>query len=173
MKPAKKVAFGGICTALAVVILLFSTVLPTMEYSIPAIAGLMLVPLVAEFGIRYALLGWGAASILGLLLVPNREAAVLFVCFFGIYPILKAKLETQHNPVLEWIGKFLIFNACVLVSYWLLIWVLGMGELMAELSAFTYGPLLLLLLGNVVFGLYDLALSRLITLYFRRIHPHL
>lgn len=171
--PSKKVALGGICTGLSVVVLFFSGVFPMMEYAVPALAGLMLVPLVAELGYRYALLGWLAASVLGLLLVPNREAAFLFACFFGVYPIIKGVLEAKRNRKLEWIGKFACFNGCVLLCYALLIRLLGMGELAAELTAFRYGPLLLLGLGNVVFFLYDLAMTRVISLYFLRIRPRL
>jgi len=173
MKVVHKLAFGGICCGLSVVVLFFSGIFPMMEYAVPAMAGLMLVPPVVEYGVRHGAVCWISAAAIGLLLVPNREAAVLFALFFGSYPVVKAVLEPMKNHKAAWLLKFLFFNTAVLLGYFLLIVVLGLGELAAELQAVPAGPVLLLVLGNVVFYLYDRALTKLITLYLFRVRPHL
>ena len=88
MRASYRVALGGICTGLAVLMLLLSGVFPMMEYAFPAIAGLFLVPLVLEVGCSTALAAYAAAAVLGILLSPNREGALLFLFFFGYYPVV-------------------------------------------------------------------------------------
>mgnify|MGYP007047903890 CR=1 FL=1 len=159
-----RIALCGITAALSLLFLLL-TALPVTEMALPALAGVVLIPVVIELGRRAGLLTYVAVSLLALLVVPSLEGKALYVAFFGYYPIVKALLESRRPPrALEWTLKLLVFNLATVTTYWLL---LTFFALPAE--TFTIGgvslPWVFLLLGNGVFVLYDWGLSRLITAY--------
>ena len=166
-----KVALCGMCAALATLFLLL-TVVPVSELGLPAVAGVMLSPIVIELGRRYGLTVYVAVSLLALLLVPSWESKLLFVGFFGYYPILKSLIERMRKPVLEWVIKLGLFNATVLLIYWILLSFLGLNA-----ADFTIGGKaaygLLLLLGNGVFILYDVGLTQVISRYVVTLSPRL
>ena len=172
MKLSGKIAFAGVICCLSVVCMLL-TIVPTMEIGLPALAGCFLVLPTIELGKRYGFLCYGATAFLALLLAPSVEAKVLFVLFFGYYPVLKAWIESLQSAVLQWGAKLLLFNATICASYWLLIKVLTAVPL-DDVAVFgVYLPVVLLLLGNVVFGVYDIALTRVISTYLRFGQPRL
>lgn len=149
--------------ALSVVIMML-TIIPVMTYAAPAFAGILLMVVVIEINKKWAFGVYAAAGILSLLLATDKEAAVMYVAFFGYYPIIKAVLESKLPRAVEWIVKFLIFNVTMVASYFVLIRVFGISmEDMNELGK--YGPLILLALGNVVFVVFDIAITRIATLY--------
>lgn len=149
--------------ALSVVIMML-TIIPVMTYTAPAFAGIMLMIVVIEINKKWAFGVYAAVGILSLLLATDKEAAVMYVAFFGYYPVIKAVLESKLPRIAEWIVKFLIFNVTMVASYFVLIGVFGISmEDMNELGK--YGPLILLALGNVVFLVFDIAITRIATLY--------
>lgn len=167
---ARRVAFGGVVSALSLTAMFLTGIIPSLEYTLPAISGILLIVLVLEFNKRTAYLSFAAIAILSFLITPNKEAALLFTCFFGYYPILKSTLEKPKNRIVEWSLKFLIFNACIGIGYLLLVYVLGATELLQSLEGITkYGTPILLLLANGAFVIYDMALSSIVKLYFDRI----
>lgn len=172
MKKTSQVAFCGIVCALAVVIMLLTGIFPFAEYALPALAGLVLISIVFEYGFRAAVLGYVVVAVLAGILAPNKEAAVFFITFLGYYPLLKGRLEsTVKNRVWEWVWKLVSFNFAVLLAYFLLIVVMGMTELMGEIMLWKYGVAILLLLANAVFVIYDIAITRVIGFYLQRIRP--
>lgn len=163
MKQSSKTAICGMIAALSVVIMML-TIIPVMTYAAPAFAGILLMVVVIEINKKWAFGVYAAAGILSLLLATDKEAAVMYVAFFGYYPIIKAVLESKLPRAVEWIVKFLIFNVTMVASYFVLIKVFGISmEDMNELGK--YGPLILLALGNVVFLVFDIAITRIATLY--------
>ena len=171
-KASRRIAFGGVVSALSLLFLFLSGVFPFAEYTCPALAGLVLVALVIDFGKPAAWVAYGAVALLAFLVTPNKEAAVLFVLFLGYYPILKSSIEQLRSRAAEWAVKFLSFNLMGALSYLLLINVFGMTELLEEMSGgMKYGLLLFWAIGNVVFFVYDIAISSLIQFYCVRIRP--
>ncbi len=158
--------------ALALVCLLL-TVFPFATYALPALASVFLMPVVIECGKRWALAVYAAVSLLALLIVSDMEARLLFVFFFGYYPIIKSWAEQRHRAV-EWLCKLGIFNAAVVLAYTVLS---AVGFSLAVFSipgvALPLGVFLaaFLLAGNVIFVLYDIGLTRLLPLYFSRLQP--
>ena len=164
MKNSSKTAMGGMISALSLVIMLLTAVIPYLEYALPAMSGILLVLMVIEINKKWAFGVYAAVGILSLLLATDKEAAVMYVAFFGYYPVIKAVLESKLPRIAEWIVKFLIFNVTMVASYFVLIGVFGISmEDMNELGK--YGPLILLALGNVVFLVFDIAITRIATLY--------
>ncbi len=165
-------ALGGIVAALAVVLMFFTGVFPFATYALPALAGLLMVIIVIDFDFKWAVSVYLVVSILSLLLTPDREAAVMFIAFFGYYPILKSVFEKLKFRVLEWILKFAVFNVAVVGAYYVIINFLGMPDIMSEINELgQYGLWIFLGLANVTFLIYDIAITKLVTLYIKWFKP--
>lgn len=161
---AKQLALGGVLAALAVVLLLLGGVIPIGTYIAPMLASLPLIVLLAELP-KGLCLGWYAVvAILGVMLCPDKETAFVFV-FLGWYPVAKPALD--RLPRLPRIAaKLLVFNLAVAALYALLILVFRLEALVQEAKETGLVLLLVLLvLGNVTFLLYDILLNRLTVLY--------
>lgn len=184
MSQSAKTALGGMITALSVVALIPSA-LEVFVYTLPAFAGMLIMLSVVELDKKWATGIYAAVSLVSLLLVPNKEAAVLYVAFFGYYPILKALLESHVPRALEYVLKFLVFNTAMLAAYWFLInifgipfnEIMGIGENETGLFAKFAVPIMLGM-GNIAFIVYDIAITRIITTYlkvwqkrFRKLFP--
>jgi len=169
LKKTSKTALGGIVAALSVAAMFVLSVIESMTYAVPAIAGAFLVLVVVESGKKWAAGVYAVVSIMSLMLIPNKEAAVMYTAFFGYYPVLKAVLEERTPKWLEWIIKLAVFNAAMLLAYWFVKLLIGVGleELGGEFLG-RYAVPVLLLVANVMFLLYDFALTQYISLYVKR-----
>lgn len=170
MKQSGKVALGGVMGAVALICLL-GTVFPYATYALPAMAGVALMPVAIEAGNRWGFLVYAAVALLNLLLTPSMEAKLLFVAFFGYYPVLHLVLQTRSR-VAEWGIKLAVFNLSMIVSYLLMLQVFGLESDAFELFGFNL-PAVFLAVGNVTFVIYDLALRNLTLLYRRFLQPQL
>ena len=152
----KKIAFSAIVTALAVVFLYAGALFDVLDLSAAALASICVLWIMAEFGTRWALAVYAAASILALLLLPVKLPAVLFAGLLGYYPPLKALYERKLHGILQWAAKLLTLNAAVFVM------ILVVRYVAAEALWF---EVLLLVTANIVFVIYDIALTRLMRAY--------
>ena len=123
MKKSKRIALCGMLSAMALVIMLLAY-FPYMTFTLPALAGALFAIIMIEIGHKWAWGGYVTTAILSLLLC-EKEAAMLFVGFFGYYPIMKAYLEHIRSLVLETILKFSLFNIAMVASYAIIIFVFG------------------------------------------------
>lgn len=163
-----QVSFCGVATALSTALMFLTGLVPVSTYGLPALAGLPCMVVVIEMGHRWAWPVFAAVGILSLLMVPDKEAVVLYFLLFGYYPILKAMLE-RLSRILCWVLKFAVFNAAMIAGFFLAVFVLGIPKD----SFLVFGsatPLVFLGVGNVVFFLYDYTLSGLVQEYLRRFH---
>ena len=169
MSKSGKIALGGLLTALGVVLMFLTGLIPIGTYALPAIAGVLLIVAVIEIGAKWAWMIYAAVAVLSLLFAADKEAALVFVLFFGYYPVLKSFLERISNKVLSWISKFAVFNVAVVACFFLAVNFLQLPE-----DSFTvfgiYLPWVFLILGNAVFLIYDIALSGLVATYVEKLH---
>ena len=105
--------------------------IPIGTYALPAIAGVLLIVAVIEIGAKWAWMIYAAVAVLSLLFAADKEAALLFVLFFGYYPVLKSFLERISNKVLSWISKFAVFNVAVVACFFLAVNFLQLPHLFA------------------------------------------
>lgn len=160
MKKTKQIALGGLLAALAVVILLLGSLIPIGTYVAPMLASFLLVPLLAALPKGLCLCWYAAAALLAVLLCPDKETAFVFV-FLGWYPIARPGLDRLPR-LLRIAAKLLLFNAAVAALYALLILVFQLEALVEEArETGTLLLLVLLLLGDLSFLLFDLTLRRL------------
>lgn len=169
---SKCVSLCGMMCALAIVMLTSGSIMPLATFCAPAIAGMMLLPIAVDYGTRPALVCYGATSALSVLLVPDKEIAALFVFFLGYYPVLKAYLEKLRFKVLRLLAKLLVFNVAIVSMYWVLLHLFAMQQLVQEFAEMGQSfNLILLLLGNVCFLLYDVLLQKILLIYVYKIRP--
>jgi len=164
-----RVAFCGIITAFCTMLMFFTGLIPIGKYALPAFAGIILIVVVIEMGKSWAWSVYTATSILSILLAGDKEAAMLFVLFFGYYPILKSILEKIRKKYLVLVSKFAVFNSAMIACFFFSIQVLSVPQ-----DSFTlfgiYLPWAFLILGNIAFVLYDYAISTLVVTYYQRFH---
>ena len=166
---SRQVALGGIISALCVAFIFLSGIVPGTMYVLPMAAGAMIMLMAVEVGNKAALCAWVSVSVLSMLLAPDRHAAMMFLAFFGYYPILKQKLERLPGKVPEYACKLLIYNACVALAYLALVFVFGMAEVLEGMGVFgRLAPLVMLVGGSIMFIFYDILLTRCYTLYMDR-----
>ena len=164
---------GGLCAALCILFMFMTALFPFLEFALPAMAGMVLIAVVVENGHKTAAMVYVAVSILAFFIVPNREVGLLFVFFFGVYPIMKDYLDKIRPKILQYLIKFAVFNILIVACYLVVIFVFGISDVLTETGDFgKYSTLILLGMGNVVFGVYDFALKRITDAYiywFRKI----
>ncbi len=163
----KRLTVCAMLSALGVVLLFLGSIINVIDISMAVIASLLCVFAVIEYGKSAPWLIYAVTAILSLLLLPAKTPAVMYLLFFGYYPIVKEKLEQQSRPV-AWLLKELIFHLALAI-----LMVLGHFLLFptAELSGILFYYAAFVVLAEIAFPLYDVALTRLISLYLYRIRP--
>ena len=173
MSTAAKTAIGGMATALSVVVLL-PTVLDVLYIALPAAAGMITLFCVIELSRGWAFGVYVASSVISALIVPNKEAVVLYILFFGYYPIVKGLIEGKiKNRVLEYVIKVLIFNVAVFAAEYIFFKIMNipLSEFLdVEEGSFLakYAIPILFALANVMFFLLDFLYTASVTLYLNR-----
>ena len=166
MKNTKKIALASILSTLGVIVLLLGSIFTMLDLTMVAIASLLVVMAVIELGGWYPYLVWLVTGTLSALLLPSKFAAILYIIFGGIYPILKSMFERLHF-VVSWILKLSYFNSMLTLLIFLCNFVFKLPD--TELS---YNWLVYLAC-NGVFVLYDIAASEMIMLYLVKIRKML
>ena len=129
-----------------------------------AVAGLVPAAGVISGGLGAGFLCYGATALLGVLLLPDKGCTLLYVLFFGLYPMVKYAVERLRRLPVELVLKLAFFNLI------LVIFLFGFSALLFPLlPERMHVPLSLFGLGNVVFLIYDYGFSKLITYFASRI----
>ena len=165
-RDTKLLATGAILGAAAVVLMLASCVMPTMQLTVIAAAGILSAAMLIEGGLKWALLMYGAVSILSALLLPDKSSAVFYILFFGHYPIIKYEIERIRKIWLSWVVKLAAGGVCTVLIIWIL------SAFFPEWE-FDYAKGIIGLMCMAVFVLFDVALTRLLGWYQFRIRPKL
>ncbi len=158
MKRAKKTAVCGMVTALSVVLMATTTILPVLMYTLPIITGLLVLITSRVAGFRYALGVYFATSFLCLVLITDKEAALTYTLFFGYYTLVKYSVE-KLPVVIAWFIKLLLFNTAAVLIGFLSVYLFGVsGDDFTEFGKFTVP--ILLGISNVCFVLYDYMITK-------------
>ncbi|MBQ4317185.1 MAG: hypothetical protein IJC20_02950, partial [Clostridia bacterium] len=165
MKSSKKVALSGIFSALCVIFLFIGSVFQTLDLSAAAMASIVILVSFIELGKKWACGVYAVASILALLLLPYKTAAAVFALFAGFYPIIKEYLNKIRPFWLSVIARVVCFNIFLTLLIFVSYRFFGIEE---DFLGFN---IVLYLLANVTFVLYDFALERIAVYYIKRIKP--
>lgn len=158
---SRQMAFGGMMTAVAVVIMCMGSLIPVNTYVCPVLC-ILITRLVIERSGRH--LGWcyyGAVGILGLLLAPDKEAALVYA-FLGYYPMVKPWLDRMPGRTAV---KLVLFTAAGCAIYGLLLFVMGVESVQADFEGMGTVMLVVLVL---VWDFLFLMVDRLLGMKFKR-----
>ena len=114
---SQKIALCGVLGALSVVLLLLGSALQIGTYAAPMLVSFLQIPVLEEYGGKYALLLYITVSILAVLLVPETELALFYALVMGYYPVLRKAMQRVKSTLLRWITKFAVFNAGTVLMY--------------------------------------------------------
>ena len=166
--PAYRLSLSALMAALGAVLMLCGNLIPILTYVSPMLASLTLLPVLREFGKKYAWMTWGVTALLALLLCTDRESA-FFYLFIGWYPILKPSLDRIRSGPVRILVKLLLFTAVFLLLFTLLTFVLGLEDMKSEmlLSLAVYAMLVLTML------MFDRVYGRAALIYEKRLRDRL
>ena len=172
----KKLALGAMLAAMGVVMLAIGGLIEVLDLSMAALASFFCIFAVLEMGKGYPVMVYATTGVLAVLIMPQWLSGWFYLLFFGYYPIVKEKLERLPRAV-AWILKLLVFNVAITV-YAVICYFLFFGELELLMNEFSTlfggmnvgGVLIAIVYAilNLVFVMYDFALTRLISLYLTR-----
>lgn len=165
-----KVTLCGVITSLCVTLMFITNLIPSMTFAIPSIAGLLMICVVIEINKKSAFAVFFCTSIVSLFTVVDKEAVLVFIIFFGYYPIVKSIIESIKIISLQILIKFLLFNVIVITEFFI-----SANILLIPLESFYFFgfdfKIVMPILANLTFILYDFLISLLVYKYIKTIHP--
>lgn len=165
-KLAFRISLGGIISAVCLMLMFCTSLLPMLDYTIPAFAGFLMVVMIVETSPKWAVTTYVVVSTLCFIVTPNYEATMLFVLFMGYYPILKFHLDRLENKVLSWTIKYVVFNVAVVIFFLVFQYMFTSVDLLEGMEMFgRFAIPILWLMGNIMFLIYDIVLGQLVDLY--------
>lgn len=167
-----KVALGGIISALCLVSMFLTGVIPILSLALPMVAGTLMMIVKEEVSTGWAFLTYTAVSLLSLFVTFDKESSIMFIFLFGLYPILKTMFDKIKPKFLRGFFKLLYYNVSVTIAFQITFKLFGMEELADQMNQyFQHGMLILLITTNPVFLMYDYVLGNLIEIYYKKLKP--
>lgn len=161
-RKTRVLALSSLFVALSVVILYLGCFMEVLDLTVSAVASLLVLLTVIEMGKGTAAMIWLVTSVLAFLLLPNKFIAMEYAFLMGGYPLVKAFAE-RFPRAITWVIKLGFVNVALAVIMVLGHFVFGYP---IESVWLLIGTFVLATVTGVVF---DIALTRLLTLYLRRL----
>ncbi len=161
----KRVTFSAMALALTVICLYAAATLSTGKLVALGLSSLFVCLCISQFGVRYGIALYIGASIISLLLIPNKMFVLLYILFAGYYPVMKLYIERLNKMWAEWLLKVLTFNFILVVIY-LVFRIFFLPALTSALTGLVLQYLGLIIVGlEILFVFYDWILSYMIGYY--------
>ncbi len=172
MKKSIRAAVGGLSAALSVALMFCGSLFYIFTYAVPMILGLLMMIVKKTFSSACAWCVYLSVSILSFIVVPEKETVLMYVLFFGYYPIIKSCVEKIKPKPFVYAVKFLIFNSAVaaveLIAYFLF------GIPFFEDGSFSAAMVILFaVLMNIAFVLYEFLLKNFLILYEKKMEKRI
>lgn len=162
----RRITLCAMLSGIALVIQLLACLTPTGWIGVTALAGLCVAVAICAAGYGGGIGCFAASGMLSLFLLPNKEVTACYCLLFGLYPIIKAKIEALHRLGLEWVLKLIVGNL-LMIAFYQLMW----AALSDTILRYSFGLWGLWLLANAFFVCYDVAFSRVMTYVQNRLMP--
>lgn len=175
---ASEVTLGGILISITIIILYSTYVLPISTISVLTMASAIVPICIIKRNIKTALFVFVATSIISFFILPIN-IWLLYTLIFGGYGIIKYLIERMRKDILESILKFIYFNIIFFLGVILSKIVLGIDTLQVFRSIIEsyininnnfIVIIMSWLIWQVVFFLFDYALTLIISFYIDRFH---
>lgn len=162
MKNSKVIAYSGVATALSVVMLFLGSIFWVLGYTMPLVASLVMIILLDSISQKSALLTFISTSIISFILLNDKECVLLYILFFGYYPLIRDKINDIKPKLLSYLLKFITFNAAMVLTQVLCVYVFGIpfDDMLGK-----WGIVLFVLCLNLVFVVFDKLYTLLLKLY--------
>ncbi len=155
LSAANLLSLAAMSTALGVMALYASSVLPSMKATCLFVAGLVVwIPLNEGCGLVYALLTYAATALIAFLISASKIIVGLYLFYFGCYGIIKFYMERKvHDKILSMIFKLIISNILIAAS----VFIAGRLFEIDVITMLPYFPEWLIICAlEIFFILYDL-----------------
>ena len=162
MKNSKVIAYSGVATALSVVMLFLGSIVWVLGYTMPLVASLIMIVLLESVSKKSALLTFVSTSVIYFILLNDKEFVLLYVLFFGYYPLIRDKLNDIKPIFLSYLLKFVSFNAAMVLTQVLCVYVFGIpfDDMLGKWGIVVFAFCL-----NLVFVVFDKLYTLLLRLY--------
>ena len=133
---SRKIATCGVLCALAIVVMMLGSLIGVGTYAAPLIAIWLLLPVLGLFGRKAALTVFVAVALIGFMVLPDRELALIY-CAFGWWPAAKPLVDripsrgladTPPGKALRFLVKLVIYLALILLFLYLVYSILGIQK---------------------------------------------
>ncbi len=168
---AFKIAYCGIIVALSAVIML-AALIPSLTYLLPAISGICIWTVSEQLDRKWGFLAYAASALLCFLLIPEIEADLYYLFFFGYYPLVKEPLHKIKPKLLSFATRLGVFNVSVVIAFFILSRIMNLEQILEGLEGF--GDMAVYVLwgaANVAFVVYDLCLGNLFFAFRKWLKP--
>ena len=168
MKISAKIALSGVMTALSITLLYLGGIMWIFCYIMPQLCALLMIAVIDAADKKTAALVYAAVSIISIFAVSDKETVLTYIFFFGFYPIIRDNLMKIKSKWLSLIVRFIIFNAGIIASQLILVYVFGIpfDEFLGR-----WGIVIMLLLANLIFIMFDRLYYALTFIYMKKIKP--
>lgn len=162
MKSSKVIAYSGIASALSVVMLFLGSIIWVLGYTMPLVASLIMIVLLDSVSKRSALLTFVSTSVISFILLNDKECVLLYVLFFGYYPLIRDKINDIKPKFLSYLLKFVTFNVAMVLVQVLCVYVFGIpfDDMLGK-----WGIVVFIICLNLVFVVFDKLYTVLLKLY--------
>ena len=117
MISTKKMAFSGLMIAFSTILLFLESIVPTGRIGFYVLLAFINIVLFIEAGIKYAFLTYIGTFFLAFFMLPDKIGILFYICFFGIYGIIKMLVEKINKRWIEYIIKIVFFNLSFAFMY--------------------------------------------------------
>lgn len=161
---ALRITLSAVLAALSLVFLYMASFAPSGKLGLVAMAGLFPAAAVVSFGFSAGFLCYAGTGVLALILLADKGMVLLYLLFFGLYPMIKGRIEEIRILPLEFVLKLIVCNAI------LTIFLLFMGRIFFAAMPLENLPKgLVYAICNGAFLIYDYGFSKIIGFYCCRI----
>jgi len=162
-KTTRKITITAVFTALSVVFMYIASLLPSGQLGFLAAAAMFGVAAAIECGLGSSAAVYIGASLLGLLIIPVKSVALIYILFFGYYPVLKALAEKAKSRIVEWLIKLAVMNSALAIMFF------AVSEIVFDISFIGNSIVLAFVIFNVVFVIYDICVTYFTGFYIDKI----
>jgi len=161
-----KLAGGGICSALCIVMIVLASFVPNIKLTFLFASSIVMAICLLRYKLSVYIISFITVSFLSLFIVANKFIPLTFFAFFGNYPLVKLYVERIKNIALEYVVKYIAANIYLFAVYVIL-------KALGEAAFFDFNMTVLYVAGIALMLFYDLAFSFVINAFYKTYYKYL
>ena len=178
--PTKQLVSGSVLTALTIVLLYLTLLIPTNTLTLLTLASITVPIALIRENVKTSFMVYITSSLLGVILLPFN-ISLLYILFFGCYGLIKYFIEKLDRIPIEWLLKFIFFNTMFAIAYFLFNNVITPGAFNGLINlihrlipSLQLSPAVIIFtLAQVGFIVFDYAFTLLIDFYYTCCDQHI